>query len=222
MWKNLKRLDVHTKAMDGIQVKSLMGAILTVVSGILMVYLFISEFVFYRTTSTNNHLFVDTSYMKGAPQKKVDINIDVFFTHMACDKVHVDVHDEKGDHQVDIHNGVTSTPEENGCRITGTIHVNKLKGSCQFAVGKGIQQMDRSGAVHHAHAFSMSELTSFNVSHSIRHLSFGPDFPGLFNPLDGSSKVATGTTPYSVNFLSCSSNANDCDVAQVHPSSSTT
>lgn len=41
----------------------------------------------------------------------------------------------------------------------------------------------------HIHQFIPSEAPFFNVSHTIQHVSFGDEYPGRVNPLDGKVKV---------------------------------
>ena len=75
-----------------------------------------------------------------------------------------------------------------GCQIYGHIEVNKVAGNFHFAPGKSFQQ----GAmhVHDLAAFGMDAY--FNMSHVINKLSYGADFPGLVNPLDGAVAMQTG------------------------------
>jgi endoplasmic reticulum-Golgi intermediate compartment protein 3 len=50
-------------------------------------------------------------------------------------------------------------------------------------------------AVHDVQPFSAN---NFNMTHNIRHISFGKSVPGKTNPLDSHSEVATeGKIPYS-------------------------
>ena len=72
-----------------------------------------------------------------------------------------------------------------GCRVTGTLEVNKVAGNFHFAPGKSFQSI----------GFQLHDLLNFqrnvvqhNVSHVINHLSFGKKFPGRVNPLDGLSR----------------------------------
>uniref|UniRef100_A0A7S0LUE1 Endoplasmic reticulum vesicle transporter C-terminal domain-containing protein n=1 Tax=Cryptomonas curvata TaxID=233186 RepID=A0A7S0LUE1_9CRYP len=72
-----------------------------------------------------------------------------------------------------------------GCRVTGTLEVNKVAGNFHFAPGKSFQNI----------GFQLHDLLNFqrnvvqhNVSHVINHLSFGKKFPGRINPLDGLSR----------------------------------
>eukprot|EP00117_Sycon_ciliatum_P003897 scpid68113/ scgid8497/ Endoplasmic reticulum-Golgi intermediate compartment protein 3 len=67
-----------------------------------------------------------------------------------------------------------------GCRVHGFLEVNKVAGNFHFAPGKSFQQ-------HHVHVHDLQAFggKKFNLSHSIDRLSFGTEFPGLVNPLDG-------------------------------------
>lgn len=67
-----------------------------------------------------------------------------------------------------------------GCRAFGYLEVNKVAGNFHFAPGKSFQQ-------HHVHVHDLQAFggQKFNISHHINHLSFGIDYPGLVNPLDG-------------------------------------
>ncbi|KAF7803706.1 endoplasmic reticulum-Golgi intermediate compartment protein 3-like [Senna tora] len=70
-----------------------------------------------------------------------------------------------------------------GCNIHGSLEVNKVAGNFHFATGKSF---------HQATIF-LADLLAFqdnhNISHRINKLSFGDNFPGLVNPLDGAEWV---------------------------------
>jgi len=70
-----------------------------------------------------------------------------------------------------------------GCQVYGYILVKKVAGNFHIAPGKSFQQ-------HHMHVHDLKPYgaDSFNLSHRIDRLSFGNDFPGIINPLDGVSK----------------------------------
>ncbi|XP_077241504.1 uncharacterized protein LOC143882013 [Tasmannia lanceolata] len=70
--------------------------------------------------------------------------------------------------------------EGEGCNIHGFLEVNKVAGSVHFAPGKSFQQSN----------FLFQDLLAFqsesyNISHKINKLTFGEEFPGVVNPLDG-------------------------------------
>ncbi|KAK7485635.1 hypothetical protein BaRGS_00023084, partial [Batillaria attramentaria] len=72
-----------------------------------------------------------------------------------------------------------------GCRAFGHLEVNKVAGNFHFAPGKSFQQ-------HHVHVHDLQAFggQKFNISHRINHMSFGIDYPGIVNPLDGLREAA--------------------------------
>lgn len=72
-----------------------------------------------------------------------------------------------------------------GCAVTGHLEVNKVAGNFHFAPGKSFQQ-------HHVHVHDLQPFgsTQFNLTHHIRHLSFGHEYPGLKHPLDNTYVAA--------------------------------
>ncbi|XP_022136391.1 endoplasmic reticulum-Golgi intermediate compartment protein 3-like [Momordica charantia] len=71
--------------------------------------------------------------------------------------------------------------EGEGCNIHGFLEVNKVAGNFHFAPGKSFQL-----SYFHIHnPLATFQWDTFNVSHRINRLTFGDDFPGVVNPLDG-------------------------------------
>ncbi|XP_076243719.1 endoplasmic reticulum-Golgi intermediate compartment protein 3 isoform X2 [Calliopsis andreniformis] len=72
-----------------------------------------------------------------------------------------------------------------GCQIYGYMEVNRVAGSFHIAPGD-------SFSVKHVHVHDIQPYTSakFNMTHNIRHLSFGLNIPGKTNPMDGTTVVA--------------------------------
>uniref|UniRef100_UPI00398EEB37 endoplasmic reticulum-Golgi intermediate compartment protein 3 n=1 Tax=Pristiophorus japonicus TaxID=55135 RepID=UPI00398EEB37 len=82
-----------------------------------------------------------------------------------------------------------------GCQVYGFLEVNKVAGNFHFAPGKSFQQSHV-----HVHAVEIHDLQTFgldniNMTHYIKHLSFGSDYPGIVNPLDGSNITAQQGNP---------------------------
>ncbi|CAN0879735.1 Endoplasmic reticulum-Golgi intermediate compartment protein 3 [Linum grandiflorum] len=72
-----------------------------------------------------------------------------------------------------------------GCRIYGTLDVQRVSGNFHISVhGLNIfvAQMIFGGSKH------------VNVSHIINNLSFGPNYPGIQNPLDGTERILHDTS----------------------------
>ncbi|KAK3037417.1 hypothetical protein RJ639_030179 [Escallonia herrerae] len=82
-----------------------------------------------------------------------------------------------------------------GCRVYGVLDVQRVAGNFHISVhGLNIfvAQMIFEGATH------------VNVSHFIQDLSFGPKYPGIHNPLDGTTRIlhgASGTFKYYIKIV---------------------
>lgn len=119
------------------------------------------------------------------------------------EKEHADhKHDEEKDHHDDSNHAVhahsfdqdaenmvkkvkQALANEEGCRVYGVLDVQRVAGNFHISVhGLNIfvAQMIFEGSSH------------VNVSHIIHDLSFGPKYPGLHNPLDGTSRILHGTS----------------------------
>lgn len=67
------------------------------------------------------------------------------------------------------------------CRIYGSLEGNKVQGDFHITA-RGHGYLEPGGGHHLDHA-------SFNFSHQINELSFGPHYPNLLNPLDKTSDI---------------------------------
>ncbi|KAJ6808690.1 endoplasmic reticulum-Golgi intermediate compartment protein 3-like [Iris pallida] len=70
--------------------------------------------------------------------------------------------------------------EGEGCNLHGFVEVSKVAGNFHFACGKSLDQSQL--LISNLLDFQLGE---YNISHKINKLSFGEDFPGVVNPLDG-------------------------------------
>jgi len=84
---------------------------------------------------------------------------------------------------------------EEGCKVRGTAQVKKVRGNFHVAPGVSGDQ-NHGGHSHHVHQISRTKLvqlaSTLDLNHRVNHLSFGPVYPGMINPLDGHEKSIPG------------------------------
>jgi len=79
--------------------------------------------------------------------------------------------------------------KDESCKVFGYLLVNKVAGNFHFAPGKSFQQNHM-----HVHDLAIYRFSGFNLTHTINKLSFGTEFPGIINPLDGVTKTWDSNT----------------------------
>jgi endoplasmic reticulum-Golgi intermediate compartment protein 3 len=268
--QRIKKFDAFPKIRDEeFYQRTLSGGVITIVAGVLMLSLFLSELTLYLRLDRTHELVVDTS--RG---EQIEIFLDVTFPRMPCAWTSLDVMDVSGEMHLDVDHDVykirldtqgrqiredrtpvgpqvqgdeaaaagTTGPSGNstcgdcygaetnpgdccntcdevreayrrkgwalidplnvaqcakdhhltelraqegeGCRLKGTVKVNKVAGNFHFAPGKSFQQ-----GYMHLHDLSPFRADQFfDFTHKINKISFGKDFPGIVNPLDGTRR----------------------------------
>ncbi|XP_053628893.2 endoplasmic reticulum-Golgi intermediate compartment protein 3 [Cherax quadricarinatus] len=278
----LRQFDAYPKTLEDFQIKTFSGAAVTIVAGIIMTLLFLSELHDYLTPKIAEDLFVDTT--RGS---KLRINLDIIFPSIPCNMLSLDAMDLSGEQHVNIHHNIykrkldlegrpiqdpvrqeqighgteeelnaganktetttaapkcgscygaesekdqccntcedvkdayrtkgwalpplkninqcvkegklvesTDLPEE-GCQIYGYLEVNRVGGNFHFAPGKSFQHNHL-----HIHDVQQYRTADFDLSHRIRHLSFGVNIPGKTNPIDG-TEFKTEKGPKTINY----------------------
>lgn len=271
----LRQLDAFPKVNEDFYSRSLSGGVITLISSVFMVLLFLTELRLYLQPTTTSELIVDTS--RG---ETLQIYLDVTFPSLACSIISLDAMDISGEQHLDVkHNifkkrldptgKVVEPPKQEniggpkierplqkhggrlehnetycgscfgaeqsdddccntcedvreayrrkgwaltnpdlvdqckregwlqkikdedgeGCNVYGSLEVNKVAGNFHFAPGKSFQQSNM-----HVHDLLAFQKDSFNVSHKINELSFGPRFPGVVNPLDRVERIQNTPT----------------------------
>ena len=72
-----------------------------------------------------------------------------------------------------------------GCRLYGSVEVSRVAGNFHFAPGRSIKNA-------HTHSHDMAAMAfsdTFNTSHIINSLSFGEEYIGRVDPLDGAVEI---------------------------------
>lgn len=99
-----RKLDVYPKLEESYSVKTSTGATVSLVSGVIMLVLFLSEFASFMTVTRKDHIVVDTTM-----GEKLRINFNITFFALTCAEVNVVSMDVAGDIHMNIDHGVFKT-----------------------------------------------------------------------------------------------------------------
>jgi len=78
--------------------------------------------------------------------------------------------------------------KEEGCNVRGFLTVGKVAGNINIVPGKFLMQNAR----YVVDSYIFNKVSGqLNISNVITHLSFGEEFPGMHNPLDGEENIWT-------------------------------
>lgn len=100
----LKRFDAYAKTLDDFRIRTTSGGLMTIISSVLIIILFLLELKYYLTIDVNQVLFVDTSR-----QEKMNITLDIKFPVLPCSYLTVDAMDISGDSQTDVAHSLFKT-----------------------------------------------------------------------------------------------------------------
>ena len=210
--------DAFQRSKAEVQVRTQFGASISLIAGAVMVILFFSELVYWRTIRKVDHIMVD----KSLGERNVDISLDIHFHQLPCSGASgficsacrspppppraaaphplpplspppplPDVHLISEDNK--------GTPyDESSTRV----ELRDTSPGC--AVRGTVRVKGLPGHLHVAaqrtvanidgrlmYAVEPGAAAAFNASHTIRRFSFGPPFPGQVSPLDGTSSAPT-------------------------------
>ena len=130
-----------------------------------------------------------------AEQQSVRISLHATFPHLACDSTNLEVEATRGDPTMDVVNSIVKTPAgDGGCSLKGELVVGKVGGN--FHISTGMAGLSNSPVLQLSSGLMsatslMGNFKGVNMSHTIHHLSFGPNFPGRSNPLEEVTNVVS-------------------------------
>ena len=176
---------LNLKLVDGVASKSSLGGMISLLTGLLITTLCISEFFAYVALETVSHMTLDgsSSSIDASRSSAVKISLHATFFHLTCEGIKLDVEATRGDPTVETRNQVVKSSEGSGCTLKGDLEVGKVGGN--FHIATGTFGLNQSPLIQlNRGMITMSEeFTGANLSHTIHYLSFGKIFPGLSNPL---------------------------------------
>eukprot|EP00475_Leptophrys_vorax_P042634 TRINITY_DN8038_c0_g1_i1.p1 TRINITY_DN8038_c0_g1~~TRINITY_DN8038_c0_g1_i1.p1 ORF type:complete len:398 (+),score=101.16 TRINITY_DN8038_c0_g1_i1:64-1257(+) len=202
-----------------VHIKTPFGAVVSVISFIVLSILVINEFSRFLNPQRVEHMKVDTL----APFP-LNISFDIEFPAIPCPDVRIDVMDVTGEQQVNVLREVykqrltlegekiakpyLDKPDADDFRIIPGVGILRLKTEAGVKLSdEGCQVQGElvvnkvAGNFHiavgrgikygskHIHHFNMSEISDFNTSHIIHKLSFGKPLTGYKDPLAGVREI---------------------------------
>ncbi len=201
MSSTLSSFDLFQKSDDDTLRRSSLSGLISLVCYVVIAVLFVSEVKQFALDAPEleNAVGVDTRRLVG----RLNVYFDVDFPGLGCHEFGVDAVDTAGEQQLELSDDLvkerlahTHLGDSDGCRVKGTLHINRVKGEFHIAFGRQALAMSGDSSLQrsHIHRFTMAELDTFNCSHRINELRFGEPYPGLHNPLDGVAKmIPTGS-----------------------------
>jgi heme/copper-type cytochrome/quinol oxidase subunit 2 len=160
MFASFKKFDIHLKAVDGVNQQTILGAVLTIISTILVLVLIFSEISYFMKIDVVSRMLTD----KTVGVEAVKLEFDMQFYDVACNRLNfiqevtrgtVHIHEPSVVEKFAVDDGVTL-----GCHVRGGIVIDKVGGNFRFAIAPGSD--DRSPGM------------SSNFSHIVRHIAFTP------------------------------------------------
>eukprot|EP00300_Choanocystis_sp_HF-7_P024754 c26293_g1_i1.p2 GENE.c26293_g1_i1~~c26293_g1_i1.p2 ORF type:complete len:424 (+),score=107.89 c26293_g1_i1:47-1318(+) len=103
--ESLRRFDLYQKADETFRVRTLSGALVSVVCIVISVVLFMGEFYSYLEVTR-----VDTLHVDDDKDMPLSIFLDITFPGMPCSELHLDSEESTGNQQIDIHRDLIKVP----------------------------------------------------------------------------------------------------------------
>jgi len=139
-WSFIRQLDIFPKFEEEITLRNSISGIVSVLIAFVTFILFVTECYHYFHFDVTSEVSVDLSW-----RDRLRINIDFTFPSMACNQFGIDIVDSAGDQQLEVVESITKKHSSywkqddmnaKGCRATGYLETNKVKGEFHVAFGK--------------------------------------------------------------------------------------
>jgi hypothetical protein len=207
MLKSLSKYDSFSGASDHVVDRGVFGAIMTVCSAILMLWLTITQFSSYRSIVPRERMTLDP----GFGSSKLSVTLDMTMYRLKCDDLNIDIDSQTGKHQIHVSDAMKKVPfvddderaqspskystmsamrtNAPGCSVSGQFEVSKVAGNFHIALGKNLNAAkghSTESTDQPRYQFGIGDLTHYNTSHVINHLSFGKEYDVQVQPTSGS------------------------------------
>jgi len=187
---DVKRFDVYRKVPKDLTQPTLTGAIISIVCGLAITTLIVSELNLWLSNELVSQVYVDNP----GKDERIPVSITVELPNLKCEYVGLDIQDDQGRHEVGFVENTEKTPIEDGagCLFHAQFQINKVPGNFHVST---------HSMKHHNHDFAP------DFTHKIREVRLGDrilsaDVPGSFNPLaDVERKAEEGYQFYGYDYI---------------------
>ena len=164
MFASLKRFDIHVKTVEGVNQQTIVGALFTIFSTILIAVLILSEVSYFMKIDVVSRMLTD----KSSGVEAVKLEFDLQFYDIACNRINfiqevtrgtVHIHEPGVVEKFALDDGVTL-----GCHVRGANLIDKVGGNFRFAIAPPELSNNRQ----------IMPGQSSNFSHVVRHVAFVP------------------------------------------------
>lgn len=146
MW--LKKFDINSKALEGVHQQTLLGAVLTVFTTILVLFLLFTELSSFFAIETVSRMDID----KRASFEAVKLAFDITFHKISCDRISYNHEVTKGmihvEEEGEIIKSVLNNGGFTGCSVHGFFLIDKVAGNFKFSVSNPDVNMDLSHTIY--------------------------------------------------------------------------
>jgi len=167
---NFRKFDAHRKTKDVYQHQTLSGAIITIMSIIIVLFLVSNEFLEYNNVEILSTMVPD----KTVGIESIDIQFSLIMKQVTCPKIEFKQSVTRGTLHSHEPERITKTAhEKTGCLLEGTVVVDKTDGNFRFKVEPAYSPAQRVNGPDGT-VVSHSAMIAPDLSHEVRYLRFIP------------------------------------------------
>ncbi|CCI48203.1 unnamed protein product [Albugo candida] len=118
--RTLKKFDVYPKLHTEFKVQTETGAIVSIITAVIALVLFLAELREYTSVRTHEHMVVDSTI-----SEKLRINVDISFLALTCKETYLTAMDVTGELQMNLHRSIGMTRLDTRGKPIQTLHPKK-------------------------------------------------------------------------------------------------
>lgn len=165
---DLRKLDIYRKVPKDLTQPTLAGAVISIFCVLFILFLLVSEFMFFISPDISSELFVDDP---NRHHDRIPVRLNITLPHLSCTIVGLDIQDDLGRHEVGHSSETNKIPVGDGCRFETVFSINKVPGNFHVSTHAAGHTSDIPNFQHIVHELSFGHSLS------------GKKIPGSYNPI---------------------------------------